>query len=668
MAADPRCAPRRWTVAPFESLAVAFAVAWDREPVLGGVRYCRHPGECPGWDSAPWALAVAEGDVVGDDGRRYRLYRATLPPLGREGGYRYQCGYRRATGWQWGVGGQVMVTLAPRRMGDVPQGLVGVVDGVPVVGPLPPKPLTPAPRDWRRRLCYTVMIDRFAPGDPSRWGLGWVTFDPNSPFAAHGGDLLGLGQQLDYLQALGVGVLVLSPVYANNATGYHGYHPVHLLAVDPRYGTLGDLQGLVAQAHAKGMAVVLDVLVNHTADLITWARDGAGQFHFDAEGWGPNLLPEELQSVGFFHAPGQEDLTRTPLFGFLDDWCTEHPYVARQLVDHLKYWLAMTDVDGFRFDAVRHVELAFWQAGLAELKRYANAVGKTDFFCLGEHADHRPQEVGRYSKGAAFSGMLDYPLYYLLRDTLTRDPIDLTALNAHFDRAIFAYRDSRYNLAFLDNQDTSRLRHLADRWGGGDEATAWALQRCALALLILGPQIPCLYYGTEQAFAGAHLTLPNGGGEGVGVDCYVREDMFPNPHCWGPVGPVNRPRYAPFERRNPVFRWIRHLAHWRAALPALWRGDRHGIADGRVWLALMWAPEVEDLALVVVNFSRESQSRSLALATLAPTLPAPGRGVLQGREPHLVSGGEAVSAVLERETLSLVVDPWGVGLFHWSGE
>ncbi|MEQ9126136.1 MAG: alpha-amylase family glycosyl hydrolase, partial [Alphaproteobacteria bacterium] len=215
-------------------------------------------------------------------------------------------------------------------------------------------------------------------------GVGLARFDPACPFAAHGGDLAGVIDRLDYLAALGVGAILLSPLNLNGPEGYHGYHPVDLYAVEPRLGDLAAVQALVQAAHRRGLAVLLDQVLNHVAPMLDWRRAGEGWrgvFRYDmADARHLPLQPEGLRDPACFHDPSTDgDDVRGRLFGFLDDWRAEREDVAAALVRSLKYWLAATDADGFRYDAVRHVEPAFWRRCTGELRRYAAAIGKTGF-------------------------------------------------------------------------------------------------------------------------------------------------------------------------------------------------------------------------------------------------------------------------------------------------
>ena len=150
----------------------------------------------------------------------------------------------------------------------------------------------PAP-DYRARVpeaevVYFVLPDRFANGDPAndRGGLAGgrlVTgFDPADKGFYHGGDLKGLIARLDYIQGLGASAIWLGPIFRNKpvqgepgqeSAGYHGYWITDFTRVDPHLGSNDDFAALVAAVHARGMKLYMDIVVNHTADVIQY-REG----------------------------------------------------------------------------------------------------------------------------------------------------------------------------------------------------------------------------------------------------------------------------------------------------------------------------------------------------------------------------------------------------------
>ncbi len=134
-------------------------------------------------------------------------------------------------------------------------------------------------------IIYFVLPDRFENGNPAndRGGLKGDRlkhgFDPTSKAFFHGGDLQGLTARLDYIQALGATAVWLTPVFKNKpvqggpgqeSSGYHGYWITDFTTVDPHLGDEAQMQAFVRAAHARGMKVYLDIIANHTADVIAY--------------------------------------------------------------------------------------------------------------------------------------------------------------------------------------------------------------------------------------------------------------------------------------------------------------------------------------------------------------------------------------------------------------
>ena len=139
-----------------------------------------------------------------------------------------------------------------------------------------------APQD---EVIYFVLPDRFANGDPrnDRGGLAGdrlkTGYDPADKGFYHGGDLEGLTARLDYIQGLGATTIWLGPIFRNKpvqgppgheSAGYHGYWITDFTDVDPHFGTRAQLKTFIDAAHARGMKVYLDIIANHTADVIQY--------------------------------------------------------------------------------------------------------------------------------------------------------------------------------------------------------------------------------------------------------------------------------------------------------------------------------------------------------------------------------------------------------------
>ena len=134
-------------------------------------------------------------------------------------------------------------------------------------------------------IVYFMLPDRFENGDPDNDTGGFPGgkldhgFDPTHKGFYQGGDLKGLTSRLDYIQGMGATAIWLGPIYKNKpvqggpgqeSSGYHGYWITDFTDVDPHLGTKEDLKAFVSGAHERGMKVYLDIITNHTADVISY--------------------------------------------------------------------------------------------------------------------------------------------------------------------------------------------------------------------------------------------------------------------------------------------------------------------------------------------------------------------------------------------------------------
>src|ERR1700678_3928594 len=120
---------------------------------------------------------------------------------------------------------------------------------------------------WQGQSIYQVITDRFYDGDPSNNDADG-NYNPSRSRGPHGGDFKGLEQKLDYIKALGATAIWISPIVLNTRGEYHGYAARDFYKIDPRWGTLEDLRRMVEAAHARGLLVIDDIVVNHGGDLV----------------------------------------------------------------------------------------------------------------------------------------------------------------------------------------------------------------------------------------------------------------------------------------------------------------------------------------------------------------------------------------------------------------
>ncbi|MFB9359950.1 pullulanase-type alpha-1,6-glucosidase [Actinoplanes nipponensis] len=479
---------------------------------------------------------------------------------------------------------------------------------------------------------YFVLPDRFANGDRSndtgrlpgdRLATG---FDPADKGFYHGGDLQGIINGLDYIQGLGTTAIWLAPVFKNRpvqgsgsdiSAGYHGYWITDFTQVDPHFGTNADLERLVRLAHKRGMKIYLDIIVNHTADVIKYAEnkydyiDKATSPYQDAQGrefedrnyadgsrafpklndqsfpYTPVIdakdrgvkKPAWLNDPTMYHNRGDstfvgENSEYGDFFG-LDDLFTERPEVVAGMTKIYGDWIARTGIDGYRLDTVKHTDLAFWPQFAAGIDKAARQAGKKDFFMFGEVYSADQEIESTYVRRGGLPATLDFS-FQAAAKTFAADGGSAKALSGLYaadDLYTTADTGADRLPTFLGNHDMGRIGSFIAA-GGTDPATHLRRDQLAHELMFLTRGQPVIYSGDEQGFTGP------------GGDKDARQDMFASKSADylddDLLGTDRTHAVDNYETSHPLYRTIGELAELRRAHPALTTGlqvDRYA-ADG----------------------------------------------------------------------------------------
>jgi len=464
---------------------------------------------------------------------------------------------------------------------------------------------------------YFVMTDRFDNADSGN-DTGGIAgdaldhgFDPTDKGFYNGGDLAGLRAQLDYIEGLGTTAIWLTPSFLNRpvqgtgadiSAGYHGYWITDFTQIDPHLGTNAELEGLIADAHARDIKVYFDIITNHTADIIDYAEgqytyiDQATTPYYEADGvtpfdpadyagtgtfptmdpatsfpYTPVVAPEDadlkvpawLNDVTLYHNRGNStysgESTTYGDFSGLDDLMTEHPTVVDGFIDVYQTWIDL-GIDGFRIDTAKHVNFEFWETWTTEVLDYAHASGKPEFFMFGEVYDADPVKLSPYVRRTDMNSVLDFT-FQSAASTFARgfSPDTLTQLFAGDDMYTTPTTSASALPTFLGNHDMGRIGYFVAGDGNG-------LERSELAhsLMYLTRGQPVVYYGDEQGFVG------------LGGDKSARQTLFASqvPEYTDQqlltgetVGSVDR-----FDTDAPLYDHIAALAALRDTTPALETG------------------------------------------------------------------------------------------------
>ena len=362
----------------------------------------------------------------------------------------------------------------------------------------PAIPRTTDPGDWRDEILYFAFTDRFANGDPANdVGAGrgpGEAADPSSPVGWHGGDFAGITQKINegYFEKLGVTAIQISPVllqipafvYADPGaahpgaflTGYHGYWAESLEAVDPHFGTLDELRALVEAAHSRNLKIVQDLVVNHVGYTAPLAKSHPDYFHSEK-------ACEE-----------SSDKDKDCPLHLLPDFDQQKPEVVALLNELAASWAEKSGIDAYRLDAALHVDDSYWRQFFA-----AGGPG-AKMWCVGEVFSPDPAVLAHYLDNLGLPSVLDFPLYFAIRDHLSSAEGKLDALADLFAKDSL-YSDASRLTTFVDNHDVPRFMSEVIKRGASVEEARERLD-VALTLLYSARGIPELYYGTEIAMQG----------------------------------------------------------------------------------------------------------------------------------------------------------------------
>ena len=466
-----------------------------------------------------------------------------------------------------------------------------------------------AAQPYRERLpedetIYFVLPDRFENGNPKN-DTGGIKgdrmkhgFDPTHKGFYHGGDLAGLIKRLDYIQGMGATAIWFAPIFKNKpvqggpgqeSAGYHGYWVTDFTTVDPHFGTDAEFKAFVDEAHRRGMKVYMDIITNHSADVIQYAEcpNSACEYRSRADypdkAYTPVVpaaekhvkVPAWMNDVKYYHNRGNttfkgENSTMGDFVG-LDDFATEDPFVVQGFVDVYKGWIDRFGIDGYRIDTARHVNPEFWTVFAPAIMEHAKAKGIPNFHIFGEVAGDGldVQAQALHTRVAKFPTVLDFVFRRASIEAVAgRAGTDVLATMFEGDDLYEGGKATARQLpTFLGNHDFGRFARemrLAHPAAGDEEILQRVLLGHAMLMTLRG--VPTIYSGDEQGFAGD------------GNDQDAREDMFPSKVAVyndnSLVGTKATTADNNFDTDHPIYKAVADLAKLRSEQVALRRGNQ----------------------------------------------------------------------------------------------
>ncbi len=353
------------------------------------------------------------------------------------------------------------------------------------------------------------------------------------------GDIPGVISRLDYLEKLGIDGIWLSPVYASPQAD-NGYDISDYEAVWPPFGTMADMEWLIAEAKQRGISIIMDLVLNHTSDEHVWFQEalkGRDNPYHDYYIWrdgGPDTPPNDMLAT--FGGPAWEYVPTLGQWYYHQfavkqpDLNWENPAVRRALYDMIRFWVNK-GVEGFRLDVIDNIgkepDRKITCRG-PRLHEYIRELSREAFageglVTVGEAWSADVEEGKLYSDPSGRELSMVFQFEHNFADCrpggskwdLT--PLDLPRLKRCMERWQKGLSGQGWNSLFWDNHDLPRV---VSRWGDEGEYRVESAKMLAAALH--GMQgTPYIYQGEEIGMT--NIRLPIGAYEDIETRNFFRE-------------------------------------------------------------------------------------------------------------------------------------------------
>ena len=388
--------------------------------------------------------------------------------------------------------------------------------------------------DWRDAVLYFVFVDRFLNGDSTNDAPSTASgLDPSANWK--GGDWAGVITRIKegYFADLGVNTLWITvPIDQTDNTGlgtggdthiytgYHGYWPRDLSKPERRFGTAAELKSLVDEAHKAGLKVLIDYAMNHVH------KDAPIYTSHMSDGWfNPLDLGGGKQCLcGSAECPWEGDKAKVCWFtDYLPDWNFANSDARKYSIDNIMSWIKDNNVDGFRLDAVKHIEVSWLTDLRTRLTSEIEPTTNQHVYLVGEtFTGDRALIKSFIDPCTKLDGQFDFPLRVQLVQNILLRQGKMQDLQGLMDSNNTFYGSGLMS-TFLGNHDVPRSIHFAqnspiwtDPWADGkdknfgasrpgvvSETEAYERMALGMAVLMTTRGVPLIYYGDEIGLAGA---------------------------------------------------------------------------------------------------------------------------------------------------------------------
>lgn len=400
------------------------------------------------------------------------------------------------------------------------------------------------------------------------------------------GDIKGIISRLDYLRTLGIDAIWLSPVYRSPQDD-NGYDISDYQDIDPMFGSLVDMEELIAEAGKRNIKIIMDMVLNHSSDEHRWfveAKKGKDNPYHDyyvwrdgKEGVPPNDMTSAFGGSAWEWVPqlGQYYLHQFSVKQPDLNW--DNPKLRKELYDMILWWMDK-GVGGFRFDVIdliaKEPDRKITSNG-TRLHEYiremtANTLSKGNLLTVGEAWSATPETAKLYSNPDGSEVSMVFQFEHIMldqepgKDKWDMIPLSLTALKRCYEKWQNTLFDKGWNSLFLDNHDLPRI---VSRWGNDGKYRVESAKM--LATMLHGMQ------GTPYIYQGEELGMTN--------------VQFPDISDYEDIETLNvyKERIAEGYPKEAVMKSIYARSRDNARTPMQWNDGRNaGFTDGTPWFAL----------------------------------------------------------------------------------
>jgi len=475
-------------------------------------------------------------------------------------------------------------------------------------------------------VIMNLVPDRFANGNPANDnvpGYGDEARRSDDEAGRHGGDIQGIVDHLDYLHDLGVTMLWPTPLTENRQPhySYHGYAATDTYKIDPRFGSNEDYRRMVAAARAKGIGVILDVVLNHIGSEHWWMHDMPAPDWIGFDGKYVQTQHARTTASDPYASRADARIYTDGWFGpNMPDMNQRNPFLATYQIQNTIWWVEYAGLAGLRVDTWGYSDQAFLQAWTQRvLAEYPN------LNIVGEEWTSQPTVLMHWlggERGAArrlatpLPSAMDFPLNGTLRKALASDEDNLHAGLMDLYEALVndaLYPQPSKMVLFEGNHDLPRLFSVLKEDVG--------LTKMALAYVLTMPRVPQLYYGTEVL-----MTSPT-----VRDDGKARQD-FPGGWAGDKVDAFTGKGLT--DKQKDMQSFVRTLLNWRKTQTTVHHGKlMHFVPHDGTYAWFRY--DADSTVMVVINKNKAETELDLARFGEVLKTPAAARDVLEGRSVTL---------------------------------